>query len=1008
MVAQTGSRKTKVFISYSRKNKPFVSKLNTALDENGIDAWVDWEGIPLTSDWMAEITAAIEGCDAFVFVISPDSLKSKVCADELELGLKYNKKIVPVLYADPEKGQKMHPKLASTNWVYLRPKKDDFKTTIPKLIEAIQTDLGWVQQHTRLLQRASEWENKSRNNSYLLQGSDLSDGETWMTESTKDVARAVVPLQAEYISTSRKAAITRQRNLTIGIGFVLALTVVMGFVAILQWQKADENAIRAAHSAETAVANEHIAATQKANAEEQKKFAEESEARAIASANEAKAQRSAVQAEIYSGRPAKLFTSTLLALESWTRMRSNDAEDILRNNVTLMATYIRQVQHNGRVWNITVSPDGTRFVTASDDKTACVWTMGGEKNFCVQHNDAINDALFSMDNKYLVTASADGVIGIWNADNGESIQSFDYGTNIWDIDISPNNKWLAVGRDDGRLSLIDLTRLKEELSFFLGDHALYTLSFSPTNEWLAMGATNGQVTLWRVNTGQSIAGPRHSSEVYAIDFSPDGNWVVSVGADSTARVARTFSGGTKYILPHNDWVEDVAFAPDGSWFTTVADDKLVRVFDTDTGVEKFRVEHQGFVIRTDISPDGQWIASTGFDNTVRVWESASGSLMREIVLDAPGSALSFSADNSRIVVGDRDGRVSIWDISASKARVGFMEFPELIHKAKFDPTGQWVVFNTDDKNLWLIATDQLTSLHDGTQGTKLATLENITSQTKVSPNSKWIAVSETYGSRANLINVETKTRYILPHDSDISGMGFSGNSNFLATTNEKGTKVHIWDVESGALIEDIQFDMVAFTIAFNPKNDTLAIGFSGKIVIWDIAGKKEIGSLPQIGDIKSLNYSPDGHWLATTNSEGGISLWEMSNSIPTEARYKFIQGGSITSLEFNKDGSLLSSGGSDGYAYIWDLSSGEERARLPHGNSVSGVSFSPINDQLITVSQKVAQIWDISQLELISTEDLDKAACAKLPSNFSSSDWAFFFHGEEYRLICPNLPAGAN
>jgi len=76
-----------VFISYSRKDKEFVRKLNDSLDLNGIDAWVDWEGIPLSSDWMDEITRAIEGGDAFLFVISPDSLASKVCMEEVDWAL---------------------------------------------------------------------------------------------------------------------------------------------------------------------------------------------------------------------------------------------------------------------------------------------------------------------------------------------------------------------------------------------------------------------------------------------------------------------------------------------------------------------------------------------------------------------------------------------------------------------------------------------------------------------------------------------------------------------------------------------------------------------------------------------------------------------------------------------------------------------------------------------------------------------------------------------------------
>ena len=154
--------KRSVFISYSRKDKDFVRKLNDSLDSSEIEAWVDWEGIPPSSDWMDEISRAIEGADAFLFVISPDSLASKVCGDELALGIKYNKKLIPILHRDPSKGTVMHDKLSSHNWVYMR-EQDDYDAGITKALESISVDLDWVRQHTRLLQRAREWENKNRN-----------------------------------------------------------------------------------------------------------------------------------------------------------------------------------------------------------------------------------------------------------------------------------------------------------------------------------------------------------------------------------------------------------------------------------------------------------------------------------------------------------------------------------------------------------------------------------------------------------------------------------------------------------------------------------------------------------------------------------------------------------------------------------------------------------------------------------------------------------------------------
>jgi hypothetical protein len=50
-----------VMISYSRKDLAFVRKLFEGLLARGFakeEIWVDWEGIPLTADWMAEITRA--------------------------------------------------------------------------------------------------------------------------------------------------------------------------------------------------------------------------------------------------------------------------------------------------------------------------------------------------------------------------------------------------------------------------------------------------------------------------------------------------------------------------------------------------------------------------------------------------------------------------------------------------------------------------------------------------------------------------------------------------------------------------------------------------------------------------------------------------------------------------------------------------------------------------------------------------------------------------------------
>ena len=391
--------KRNVFISYSRKNIEFVRKLNDSLDSSEIEAWVDWEGIPPSSDWMDEIKHAVEGADAFLFVISPDSLASEVCGKELELGIKNNKKLIPILHYDPTKGTVMHEKLSSHNWVYLR-EQDDYDAGISKVLESINVDLDWVRQHTRLLQRAREWEDKNRNNSFLLQGADLEEAERWMTEATAQEGREIVPLQAEYVAASRTAATKRQRTVMIGISLALVVSVVLGVLALFSRNEAVRNEHARATQQAIAEENELARATQQAIAEEQTAIAQKNEARAVQNETIAKAQRSAAEARIYQNQAGELDLSTLLAIDSWERSPTFIAEDILRRNTSLIPIPLTQMKHNGWIWNVQVDPEGKNFITSSSDHTACVWAFDdGSQRFCVELDGRVNEAIFSKDSK---------------------------------------------------------------------------------------------------------------------------------------------------------------------------------------------------------------------------------------------------------------------------------------------------------------------------------------------------------------------------------------------------------------------------------------------------------------------------------------------------------------------------------------------------------------------------------------------------------------------------------
>ena len=229
-------RPQEVFISYSRKDTDFVRRLDEALKSRGREAWVDWEDIRPTEEWMQAIYAAIDGADTFIFVLTPDSVTSAVCGREIAHAAAHNKRMVPIVARELYAGTAPEA-LAKLNYIFFR-ESDDFEKATDTLINALDTDLDWVRAHTRLLTRAIEWESKGKNKSFVLRGDDLRTAERWLAVASTNKEPKPTALQTEYIIASRKAA-TRRQQITLGavtLGFVVAI--VLAIVAFFARQEA--------------------------------------------------------------------------------------------------------------------------------------------------------------------------------------------------------------------------------------------------------------------------------------------------------------------------------------------------------------------------------------------------------------------------------------------------------------------------------------------------------------------------------------------------------------------------------------------------------------------------------------------------------------------------------------------------------------------------------------------------------------------------------------------------
>jgi hypothetical protein len=86
-----------VFISYSRADGDFVTRLQADLKAKGILYWIDTVGItPGTPDWEEALRQAIRKAHAVVLVASPHSRQSPYVKDELRVAAMYQRTVFPL------------------------------------------------------------------------------------------------------------------------------------------------------------------------------------------------------------------------------------------------------------------------------------------------------------------------------------------------------------------------------------------------------------------------------------------------------------------------------------------------------------------------------------------------------------------------------------------------------------------------------------------------------------------------------------------------------------------------------------------------------------------------------------------------------------------------------------------------------------------------------------------------------------------------------------------------
>ena len=94
---------TEAFLSHSSRDRKLANEIAQVLRSHNIPVWYSTTNIVGAQQWHDEIGAALNRCDWFILLLSPQSVKSKWVKRELLFALnndRFEKRIVPVLYRD--------------------------------------------------------------------------------------------------------------------------------------------------------------------------------------------------------------------------------------------------------------------------------------------------------------------------------------------------------------------------------------------------------------------------------------------------------------------------------------------------------------------------------------------------------------------------------------------------------------------------------------------------------------------------------------------------------------------------------------------------------------------------------------------------------------------------------------------------------------------------------------------------------------------------------------------
>lgn len=603
--------------------------------------------------------------------------------------------------------------------------------------------------------------------------------------------------------------------------------------------------------------------------------------------------------------------SLSLVNEAVRKAPTTQAEDRLRQFMleTRMQYVLRG--HSQQVFSAGYSPDGKFIVTASNDRTACVWNALTAQLIAELkgHSDTVNSAAYSPDGKFIVTASTDQTARVWNASTAQPI-----------------------------------TELKGH------SDAINSAAFSPDGRFIVTASRDKTARVWNAATAQLVVTLEgHSAGVNSATYSFDGRFIVTASADKTVRV---WNAVTAQLIAELKGPEraalSAAYSPDDRFIVTASDGGIAQVWNASTA--QFIAElkgHSAAVRKAAYSPNGKLIVTASDDGTVQVWDAVT--FLPGIKLMGHSSRVvssAFSPNGKSVVTASWDKTARIWNVSTTQSVVELKGHSSVVNSATYSPDGRFIVTASDDAKarVWNTTTSQMASELDGHSNPVL--------WAAYSPDSKFI-VTANADTTTQVWNAATAQQVakLIGHLGIVESAAYSPDGKFIVTAS-KDTRAFIWNAMTAQLVDKLTHFSHLKSVTYSPDSKFIVTAsYDGTVSVWDASTAQLVTELKSpSGPVSSAAYSPDGKFIVTAYYDGTACVWNAA----TAQRVAELKGHlySVNSATYSPDGKFIVTASNDQTARVWNAATAQLVAELKgHSGSVNSAAYSPDGNFIVTASK---------------------------------------------------------